>query len=176
MKHKQLDTVNFDYGGKTHVGMVVKDKTFNSGFKIISGNISIDIEVAGNIKKYPEPYKNEDRKIDWKKINVGVLMRDFPNTREKYVQWRNKQIEEEYSGPSLSSYVRFFEINDIIIEIGIDRTMEPKFAYEVWKYNPDDYSYELINEDGIWLRYTRTDATIDGVLEAFKFMEKNIVK
>jgi len=127
-------------------------------------------------------YKN--KKCEWDKLRAATLLNNFPKIYKKYQDWCIslsggtvvKNDYKDYDLGLISSYIRFFEINDILIEVGIDRTMGPKFAYQVWKYNPKNYGFTSLNKDGIWLRYTRMDAKIDAILEAFKFMEKNVAE
>lgn len=75
-------------------------------------------------------------------------------------EWVKKYTESSLvTNPGILT--SFFDENGIIMEIGVDRTMEPKFCYSFGENNSD-------------LFYTRTEAEMEGWKECFKQLEQRL--
>ena len=179
MEYKNLDNIRFEFEGKKFEGLICKDKDFVGGYKIYSDNRFIEVDLVKNIEVYqiPPQYKNEDREIKWDSVNFGKLMCEYPKAFNKFLVWRvydNKKNDgSQYHGGFISACIRFFEINDVLIEIELDCTSHPKFAFRVWNYTPEEYVYDEINHER-YLYYTRLDAQIEAIVLSFGTLEKKL--
>jgi hypothetical protein len=73
-----------------------------------------------------------------------------------------EEISQEYGKAVLLTNLRslysFFDEEGIVMELGVDRTTEPKFCY----------SFDTTNSD---LFYTREEAEVAGFVKAFQKLE-----
>jgi hypothetical protein len=108
-------------------------------------------------KKYFQFSGNALREIQksfLEEVPEGVEISEVPEIGE--------EISQEYGKAVLLTNLRslysFFDEEGIVMELGVDRTTEPKFCY----------SFDTTNSD---LFYTREEAEVAGFVKAFQKLE-----
>lgn len=100
--------------------------------------------------------------------NIQVLHeKSISEDMEMVIPEIEKEFVELFAESTLSTNWRslfsFFDQEGVVMEIGVDRTSDPKFCY----------SFNTSNSD---LFYTRPEAEIEGFVQAFKLLEEKLNK
>ena len=96
----------------------------------------------------------------------------FPEAWEKFIEWSGLRLSWHPfdSHNQLRIIYDFFDENGIIIEIGVDCTMEPKYCYKVHEHIETDLEWHSPKWSDLYLH--RSEAESDAFEAAFKILEE----
>jgi len=101
--------------------------------------------------------EDEDKHSDWS---------TYTNSSTNWTQTKDRIV---YSAPTHQQVINWLDKKGIVIQIQIDRTTEPKYCFEVFKYEHFG-NYEK-HEPSEWFLYrNRTEATNVSINEALKLI------
>jgi hypothetical protein len=101
--------------------------------------------------------EDEDRNSDWS---------TYTNSSTNWTQTKDRTV---CSAPTYEQVINWLDSNNVVIEIQIDRTAEPKYCFEVFKY--EHFGNWKKHEPSEWFLYrNRTEATNVAINEALKLI------
>ncbi len=131
--------------------------SYRTGYKIHCNKFSDKAKKA--MREFLNWLKDNDNVSEYDTENITTELALGCIVDQQTVRWHSIK----------GLFYDFFDFNYICVEIGIDKTMEPKYCFEISTHK--DFEWDVFMSD---LYYTRIEAEEEAFIKAFELLEEKL--